>query len=193
MGATRRTPGPCLNHRFGKRVLLRYRVQKPYTAARPAERTHRKLNGVTRITGTDQNPPAKPEAQSTRRRILSSLVVLLIYLGIVLILPRPAAVKPEGWRLFGIFAATIAAMILHPIPGGAAVLIAVTLASIFGGLTIHQAFGGYGDPTVWLVMAAFFISDALIKTGLARRIALLFIRTVGQTSLGVCYALSMTA
>ena len=41
-------------------------------------------------------------------------------------------------------------------------------------------------------MAAFFISDALIKTGLARRIALLFIRTVGQTSLGVCYALSMT-
>ena len=118
--------------------------------------------------------------------------MLLIYLGIVLIFPRPAAVKPEGWRLFGIFAATIAALILHPIPGGAAVLIAVTLASIFGGLTIHRAFGGYGDPTVWLVMAAFFISDALIKTGLARRIALLFIRTVGQTSLGVCYALSMT-
>ena len=41
-------------------------------------------------------------------------------------------------------------------------------------------------------MAAFFISDALIKTGLARRIALLFVRAVGHSSLGVCYALSLT-
>jgi DASS family divalent anion:Na+ symporter len=41
-------------------------------------------------------------------------------------------------------------------------------------------------------MAAFFISDALIKTGLARRIALMFVRLVGKSSLGVCYALSMT-
>src|SRR5438445_11217550 len=97
---------------FKSRILPRGRLK---------ERTS-KLNGVTRITGTDQNPPAKPEVQSTRRRILCSLVVLLIYLGIVLILPSPAAVKPESWRLFGIFAATIAVMILHPIPGGATVL-----------------------------------------------------------------------
>jgi len=41
-------------------------------------------------------------------------------------------------------------------------------------------------------MAAFFISHALIKTGMARRIALVFIRTVGKTPLGVCYALSCT-
>src|SRR6266849_8228057 len=104
----------------------------------------------------------------------------------------PESVTPAGWRLLGIFVATIGALMLRPIPGGAAVLIAVILASIFGGLTIQHALGGYGDPTVWLVMAAFIISNALIKTGLARRIALVFIRTVGQTSLGVCYALSLT-
>jgi DASS family divalent anion:Na+ symporter len=101
-------------------------------------------------------------------------------------------VTPAGWRLLGIFVATIGALVLRPIPGGAAVLIAVILASIFGGLSIQHALGGYGDPTVWLVMAAFFISNALIKTELARRIALVFIRAVGQTSLGVCYALSAT-
>src|SRR5947207_15833158 len=109
-----------------------------------------------------------------------------------LLVPGPASSNPAGWGLLGIFVGAIGALILQPIPGGAAVLIAVTLASIFGGLTIHEALGGYGDPTVWLVMAAFFISHALIKTGLARRIALVFIRTVGQTSLGVCYALSLT-
>jgi DASS family divalent anion:Na+ symporter len=118
--------------------------------------------------------------------------LLALYLAVEFLLPRPASVTPAGWRLLGIFVAAIGALMLRPIPGGAAVLIAVILASIFGGLTIQQALGGYGDPTVWLVMAAFSISTALVKTGLARRIALVFIRAVGQTSLGVCYALSAT-
>lgn len=133
--------------------------------------------------------PASPDV---RRRVLSALVLVAIYLAIQFLLPRPASVAPAGWRLLGIFVAAIGALMLRPIPGGAAVLIAVILASIFGGLSIQQALGGYGDPTVWLVMAAFTISNALIKTGLARRIALVFIRAVGQTSLGVCYALSAT-
>jgi DASS family divalent anion:Na+ symporter len=135
-------------------------------------------------------PP--PASSDLRRRILSGLALVALYLAVEYLLPRPQSVTPAGWRLLGIFIATIGALMLRPIAGGAAVLIAVILASIFGGLTIHQALGGYGDPTVWLVMAAFFISNALLKTGLARRIALVFIRTVGQTSLGVCYALSAT-
>jgi DASS family divalent anion:Na+ symporter len=120
------------------------------------------------------------------------LILAALYLAVEFLIPRPESVKPEGWRLLGIFVATIGALMLRPIPGGAVVLIAVVLSSVFGGLTIQHALGGYGDPTVWLVMAAFFISNALIKTGLARRIALVFIRTVGKTSLGVCYALSAT-
>ena len=132
------------------------------------------------------------QPDSLHRKALSALALVAIYAAVVVLLPRPDAIKPESWRLLGIFAATIAGLILQPLPGGALVLMAVTLASIFGGLTITQALGGYGDPTVWLVMAAFFISDALIKTGLARRIALLFVKAVGSSSLGVCYALSLT-
>ena len=106
--------------------------------------------------------------------------------------PRPAAIRPEGWRLLGIFVATIGGLILQPIAGGALVLMAVTLAAIVGGLTMQQALEGYGDPAVWLVMAAFFISIALIKTGFARRLALIFVRVFGKSSLGIAYALSMT-
>jgi divalent anion:Na+ symporter, DASS family len=66
--------------------------------------------------------------------------------------------------------------VTQPIPGGALVLMAVTLSAVFGGLTIQQSLAGYADTTVWLVMAAFFISRSLINTGLARRIALFFVR-----------------
>ena len=127
------------------------------------------------------------------RPSLSRLAALVaIYLGIVWLIPRPESVKPEGWRLLGLFAATIAGLILQPVPGGAVVLMAITLAALMGGLTIHQALAGYADPTVWLVMAAFFISRALINTGLARRIALFFVRLFGRSSLGVCYSLALS-
>ncbi len=127
-----------------------------------------------------------------RGRLASAAGVVLVYAAVVWLLPRPEAIRPEGWRLLGIFAATIAGLILRPIPGGALVLAAVTLATILGGMTPVEALAGFGDPTVWLVIAAFLISDALIKTGLARRIALLFVRAVGRSSLGVCYALAST-
>src|SRR6266571_1166790 len=137
-------------------------------------------------------PAAADKSEPTlRRRMIGGMAVVGLYLAVQLI-ERPAAIKPEGWRLLGIFVATIGGLILQPIPGGALVLIAVTLAAVAGGLTIQQTLEGYGDPTVWLVMAAFFISIAMIKTGFARRLALIFVRAFGKSSLGVTYALSMT-
>lgn len=123
---------------------------------------------------------------------MAAAILIAIYLVVAFLLPRPDTVKPEGWRLTGLFAATIAGLILQPIPGGALVLIAVALAIPLGGLTPQRALSGFADPVVWLVLCAFFISGALIRTGLARRIALGFVRMFGQSSLGVCYSLGLT-
>lgn len=120
------------------------------------------------------------------------LALLAIFCAIAFGIPKPPAVEPAGWRLFALFAATVAGLILQPIPGGALVLTAVTLAPLVAGLTVAQALSGFADSTVWLVMAAFFISRSLINTGLARRIALFFIRRFGRSSLGICYALSLS-
>src|SRR5580698_2635141 len=127
-----------------------------------------------------------------KRTSRGMLALVAVYCAVVYLIPISEAVQPEGWRLTGIFIATIAGSILQPIPGGALVLLAVTLAAIFGGLTVEQALAGYGDKSVWLVMAAFFISRALINTGLARRIALFFVRSFGKSSLGISYALSLS-
>ena len=135
--------------------------------------------------------PVGPQT-SPRTLLRGVLVLVLVYLFVVFVVPKPESVKPEGWRLTGIFVATIAGSILQQIPGGALVLMAVVFTSIFGGLTISQALAGYSDSTVWLVMAAFFISRSLINTGLARRIALFFVRLFGRSSLGVAYALSLS-
>jgi len=127
-----------------------------------------------------------------RRIAIEFAALAVFYCAFVFLLPQPASVTPDGWRLTGLFLATILGSILQPVPGGAVVLLAITLAPILGGMKIADALGGYADSTVWLVMAAFFISRALIDTGLARRIALVFIRLFGRSSLGVGYALALT-
>jgi len=133
---------------------------------------------------------ADSESTDLGRMVRGLAIVVLIYLAIVYAIPRPAAIAADGWRLFGLFTATVAGLIMQPVPGGALVLTAVTLCPVLAGMKIEKALSGYADSTVWLVQAAFFISRSLINTGLARRIALIFVWAVGRSSLGVCYALS---
>ena len=118
--------------------------------------------------------------------------IVLFVAGGILLIPVPAGITPQSWRLLAIFAATIMGSIVRPIPGAAIVLLGVTALPIFNVLTINEALAGYADPVVWLVLAAFFISRGMIKTGLGRRIAFLFIKAIGRHSLGLSYALAST-
>lgn len=126
-----------------------------------------------------------------KSRLVRWAIVLLVAGGILLI-PVPEGVTPQSWRLLAIFAATITGSIVQPIPGAAIVLLGVTALALFNVLRINDALAGYADPVVWLVLAAFFISRGMIKTGLGRRIAFLFIKAIGRHSLGLSYALAST-
>jgi DASS family divalent anion:Na+ symporter len=117
--------------------------------------------------------------------------VLAAGLGVLLI-PIPVGITAKSWHLLAIFVATIVGSIVRPIPGGAMVLLGVAALALTGTLPVDEALGGYGDPIVWLVLAAFFMSRGMIKTGLGRRIAFLFIRAIGRHSLGLGYALVST-
>jgi DASS family divalent anion:Na+ symporter len=119
----------------------------------------------------------------------------LITIGVgvgVAFLPRPEGVTYEAWTLLAIFAATIVGSIVQPLTGSAMVLLGVIATALFGALKVEKALSGYADKYVWLVLAAFFISRAMIKTGLGHRIALLFVRLIGRRSLGLGYSLVFT-
>src|SRR5712691_1313336 len=137
-------------------------------------------------------PMAAEHTYDWKRTARGMAVLVAMYCVVVYVIPRPVTVKPEGWRVAGIFFATILGLIIQPIPGGAVVLLGVTLAAASGGLSIDQALMGWASPTVWLVIAAFFMSRGLINCGLARRLALFFVRVCGKTTLGVCYGLSLS-
>jgi DASS family divalent anion:Na+ symporter len=118
--------------------------------------------------------------------------LVLSVAGAVLIAGPPDGITPESWRLLAIFLATIVASIVRPAPMGAVVFIAICVLAITGTMTPVDALLGYADPIVWLVLCAFMISRAVIKTGLGRRIAFVFIELLGKRSLGLAYALVAT-
>ena len=55
------------------------------------------------------------------------LALLGIYVLVAHVLPVPDGVDPQGWRITGIFFATIAGLMLQPLPGSQVVLLGITM------------------------------------------------------------------
>jgi len=124
-------------------------------------------------------------------RVRGLVALLALYLVIAYLVPRPEAITPQGWRTTAIFACVIVGMIIEPLPASALVLMGLT-AMAANGTPMREALGGFAEPSVWLVVVAMLIARSMLDSGLARRIALIFVRAVGKSSLGISYALLMT-
>ena len=128
----------------------------------------------------------EPKASS---RLIRGLIVVVIGL-IIWFSPVPAGVKKEAWHLLAIFVATIIGLILTPLPQGAMVIIGVMMTGFTQTLNVGTVLSGFANSTVWLIVSAFLLTRAFIKTGLGRRIAYLFIRAFGRKTLGLSYAIA---
>jgi DASS family divalent anion:Na+ symporter len=116
-----------------------------------------------------------------------------VALGIVLwLLPAPAGLEPKAWHMFAIFVATIAGIITAPLPMSAVAILGSTVAALTGVISFDDVVKSTGTDLVWLILLSFFISRGVIKTGLGRRIALLFVRLLGKRTIGLGYGLGIT-
>lgn len=161
-------------------------------------------------TSTSPAPPAPPtdggpesvgapDGAYWKKLAIGFGIPVLIALAFWFI-PHPEALTDQAWRMFGVFAATIVCIILAPMPMGAVTMIGM-IATVLTGLvplawssddpTAPYALMGFGNATIWLIVMAFLLSRAFVKTGFGRRIALFFVSKVGGRMLGVGYGLSL--
>lgn len=117
---------------------------------------------------------------------------------IIWFIPVPDGVTQDAWHLFAIFAATILGIILKAAPMGTMCMMAIAFTALTqvvapgdAGKSITKALSGFGDKVIWLIGISFFIARGFIKTGLGNRIAFLFIRVFGKSSLGLAYGLGL--
>ena len=125
-----------------------------------------------------------------RRQLLRALPFVLA-LGIWF-WPIPAGLTRESWHLFAIFAAAIVAVILNSFPLLTASLLAVSAAVLTRTVDPAKAFAGFANQSVLLVVVAFLVANAVVKSGLGRRISLLVVSAFGRSTLGLGYSVFVT-
>src|SRR5260370_22211569 len=106
--------------------------------------------------------------------------------------PIPAVLTKEAWRLCAIFAAAIFAVILNSFPILTASLLAVSAAVLTRTVDPGKAFAGFANASVLLVVVAFLVANAVVKSGLGRRISLLVVSVFGRSTLGLGYSIFLT-
>ena len=142
-------------------------------------------NPATHIPGEPTGPQSPPLLIWRWAAVFATALIILAF-------GPPEGITAASWRLFAIFAATIVGSIVQPLSAGAVVFLGVCAIAVTRTLTPAESLRGYADPIVWMVLCAFFIARGVLKTGLGRRIAFLFIRAIGKRSLGLSYAIAST-
>lgn len=84
------------------------------------------------------------------------------------------------------------AIILKPLPMGVISLLSLTVAIVTHTLEFAEAFSGFSNDVVWLVVFAFFVARGFIATGLGNRMAYKVMSVWGKNSLGLGYGLVAT-
>jgi divalent anion:Na+ symporter, DASS family len=119
------------------------------------------------------------------------LVSVAVGLALRFLVPIPVGIDPQGWTLLALFVSTIAGLVLEPLPVGAWAFLAVTAAIATKTLTFAAAFTAFTNDVIWLIVVSFFFAKGFEKTGLGERVATLFVKAVGRSTLGLAYGLSV--
>lgn len=114
---------------------------------------------------------------------------------IPLLLPAAIWMMPHGgfdarsWGLLCLFAATICALITRPVAAGALMIATIATGALLRLFSIQDGLSGYGNVTVWLILAAFLFARGLVVTRLGERIAYGIVQRVGGSPLRLGYAI----
>jgi DASS family divalent anion:Na+ symporter len=128
--------------------------------------------------GTDMNPSSRMKLR---------LGILLF--GLILwFMPVPAGLELKAWHLFAIFITTIVAVIVNAVPIFVSSILAVSVAVFTGTLKTKEAYSGFSEDFILLIIVAFLIARGVIKSGLGKRIAFMIIRKFGKSSLRLGYS-----
>ncbi|MHC1741848.1 MAG: DASS family sodium-coupled anion symporter [Syntrophobacteraceae bacterium] len=121
------------------------------------------------------------------RSVLPFALAISIWL-----VPVPAGLTAPAWHLFAIFVASIAAVLMGAFPLLTSTMLAVAAVVLTGTISPAKAFGGFANASVLLVVIAFLVTQAIVKSGLGRRISLFMVSRFGRSSMGLAYSIVLT-
>ena len=125
-----------------------------------------------------QSPPAEqPTASERRQRI--GLVLGPVVFVLVLLLPTPGSLTPEGQRAGAVALLMAIWWVSEALPLAATALVPLVLFPLLSVLPTGDTAARYADPVVFLFMGGFIIGLAMERSGLHKRLGFAILRSVG--------------
>ncbi len=106
--------------------------------------------------------------------------------------PVPAGLTPQAWHLFAIFVTAIVSVLTGVFPLLTSTTLAIGAVVLTNTVSAAKAFAGFANTSVLLVVIAFLVAQAVVKSGLGRRISLFMVTLFGRSSLGLAYSIVLT-
>jgi DASS family divalent anion:Na+ symporter len=106
--------------------------------------------------------------------------------------PVPQGLTAPAWHLFAVFVASIAAVLLGAFPLLTSTMLAVAAVVLTETISPAKAFSGFANASVLLVVIAFLVAQAVVKSGLGRRISLFMVSRFGSSAHGLAYSIVLT-
>jgi DASS family divalent anion:Na+ symporter len=122
------------------------------------------------------------------RAVVTRLFTLALVVGIWLS-PVPDGLEPRAWHLFALFVGAIFSVVVGAFPILTSSILALAAAVLTGTLVPAEAYSGFANETILLIVVAFLVARAVVKCGLGQRIGHAVVSLFGRSTLGLSYSL----
>ena len=123
-----------------------------------------------------------------RRTVVAQAATAVLVAAIWWTAP-PEGLSVPAWRLFALFAGAIFSVVVKALPILTASVLAVAAAVLSGLLQPADAYAGFGNGTILLIVVAFLVAGAVVKCGLGTRGGHWIVSRFGRSTLGLSYSI----
>ncbi|WP_447878774.1 SLC13 family permease [Serratia fonticola] len=125
-----------------------------------------------------QSEPKKKELTLKKGGLPLAVLILLVLMN----LPVPEGLTLEGIKSIAIFCSALTLWICGSLPIYLTSMLVIVLLPLTGTVSKEKlVFATLGYDVIWLMVSAFILTSAMIKSDIARRFALWMITSFGQT------------
>lgn len=136
-------------------------------------------------------PTSKPPTAHISRLVLKRAFPFALA-AVIWFCPVPAGLTTNAWHLFAVFVTAIVSVLAGIFPLLTSTMLAAGAVVLTNTVSATKAFSGFANPSVLLVVIAFLVAQAVVKSGLGRRISLIMVGLFGRSSLGLAYSIVIT-
>jgi DASS family divalent anion:Na+ symporter len=126
---------------------------------------------------------------TTGRRTLVAQATTAVLVAAIWWTTPPEGLTLQAWRLFAVFAGAIFAVVVGALPILTASVFAAAMAVLTRLLPAADAYAGFANGTILLIVVAFLVANAVVTCGLGTRAGHLIVSRFGKSTLGLSYSI----